>query len=189
MFAFHIVESLARLYPDPSGLLASFARDLFDILEPYFPIHFTHVSLTFHIYFSIEHLPFMHSDCYTSLSQWLYMIHTLTAWFVWMHLPVFHLCGYVIIYWVLMLEDSERWIFSLKVSILTLLFICNLCFFPSKPAGTLMCKEMTCQGLWWYVELLSDFVVLIFIVFFLYSVIDENLELLNHVIQFSSWLS
>ncbi|KAK2425246.1 MMS19 nucleotide excision repair protein [Trifolium repens] len=42
MFAFHIVESLARLYPDPSGLLASFARDLFDILEPYFPIHFTH---------------------------------------------------------------------------------------------------------------------------------------------------
>ncbi|KAK2371353.1 MMS19 nucleotide excision repair protein [Trifolium repens] len=42
MFAFHIVESLARLYPDPSGLLASFARDLYDILEPYFPIHFTH---------------------------------------------------------------------------------------------------------------------------------------------------
>lgn len=42
MLAFHIVESLARLYPDPSGLLASFARDVFDLLEPYFPIHFTH---------------------------------------------------------------------------------------------------------------------------------------------------
>ncbi|XP_061359137.1 MMS19 nucleotide excision repair protein homolog isoform X2 [Gastrolobium bilobum] len=42
MLAFHIVEFLARLYPNPSGLLASFASDLFDILEPYFPIHFTH---------------------------------------------------------------------------------------------------------------------------------------------------
>ncbi|XP_012571694.1 MMS19 nucleotide excision repair protein homolog isoform X2 [Cicer arietinum] len=44
MLAFHIVESLARLYPDPSGLLASFASDVFDILAPYFPIHFTHPS-------------------------------------------------------------------------------------------------------------------------------------------------
>lgn len=69
MLAFHIVESLARLYPDPSGLLASFASDVFDILAPYFPIHFTHVSLTFHIYLSIEHLPFMHTVCYTSLGQ------------------------------------------------------------------------------------------------------------------------
>ncbi|XP_058759195.1 MMS19 nucleotide excision repair protein homolog isoform X1 [Vicia villosa] len=42
MLAFHIVESLAHIYPDPSGLLASFAKDIFDILEPYFPIHFTH---------------------------------------------------------------------------------------------------------------------------------------------------
>ncbi|XP_027341803.1 MMS19 nucleotide excision repair protein homolog [Abrus precatorius] len=42
ILAFHIVESLAQLYPDPSGLLASFAKDIFDILEPYFPIHFTH---------------------------------------------------------------------------------------------------------------------------------------------------
>nr|KYP54266.1 MMS19 nucleotide excision repair protein isogeny [Cajanus cajan] len=44
MLAFHIVESLAQLYPDSSGLLASFAKDVFDILEPYFPIHFTHPS-------------------------------------------------------------------------------------------------------------------------------------------------
>ncbi|RDX83993.1 MMS19 nucleotide excision repair protein-like protein [Mucuna pruriens] len=44
MLAFHIVESLALLYPDSSGLLASFAKDVFDILEPYFPIHFTHPS-------------------------------------------------------------------------------------------------------------------------------------------------
>ncbi|XP_027929094.1 MMS19 nucleotide excision repair protein homolog isoform X2 [Vigna unguiculata] len=42
MLAFHIVQSLAQLYPDSSGLLASFAKDIFDILEPYFPIHFTH---------------------------------------------------------------------------------------------------------------------------------------------------
>ncbi|KAL2590882.1 hypothetical protein AAZV13_13G312600 [Glycine max] len=42
--AFHIVESLAQLNPDSSGLLASFAKDVFDILEPYFPIHFTRPS-------------------------------------------------------------------------------------------------------------------------------------------------
>lgn len=68
MLAFHIVESLARLYPDPAGLLANFAKDVFDILESYFPIHFTHVSLLFRIYYSIEHLTFMH-DCYTSLNH------------------------------------------------------------------------------------------------------------------------
>ena len=45
MLTFHIVEILARLFPDPSGPLASFAGDLFDILGCYFPIHFTHVSL------------------------------------------------------------------------------------------------------------------------------------------------
>jgi len=48
MLGFHIVESLARVYRDPSGLLA---------------------SSTLHIYFFIEHLPFIHSDSYTSLSQ------------------------------------------------------------------------------------------------------------------------
>ncbi|KAK7261769.1 hypothetical protein RIF29_28088 [Crotalaria pallida] len=42
MLAFHIVESLGQFNPDPSGLLASFAKDLFDLLEAYFPIHFTH---------------------------------------------------------------------------------------------------------------------------------------------------
>ncbi|XP_059595466.1 MMS19 nucleotide excision repair protein homolog isoform X3 [Vitis vinifera] len=42
MLTFHIVEILARLFPDPSGPLASFAGDLFDILGCYFPIHFTH---------------------------------------------------------------------------------------------------------------------------------------------------
>lgn len=45
MLTFHIVEILARLFPDPSGPLASFAGDLFDILGCYFPIHFTHVSV------------------------------------------------------------------------------------------------------------------------------------------------
>lgn len=42
MLAFHGVETLARLYPNPSGVLANFARDIFEILESYFPIHFTH---------------------------------------------------------------------------------------------------------------------------------------------------
>jgi len=63
MLAFHIVQSLAQLYPDSSGLLASFAKDIFDILEPYFPIHFTHVSLIFHVYLSVGHLLFAHTDC------------------------------------------------------------------------------------------------------------------------------
>ncbi|CAL5439668.1 unnamed protein product [Camellia sinensis] len=42
MITFHIVEVLARLFPDPLGPLASFAADLFEILGCYFPIHFTH---------------------------------------------------------------------------------------------------------------------------------------------------
>ncbi|XP_028778927.1 MMS19 nucleotide excision repair protein homolog isoform X2 [Neltuma alba] len=42
MLAFHCVESLTRLYPDPSGVLSNYAKDIFDILESYFPIHFTH---------------------------------------------------------------------------------------------------------------------------------------------------
>ncbi|KAL6559928.1 hypothetical protein OROGR_005045 [Orobanche gracilis] len=40
--AFCIVESLARLYPGPSGPLANFAEELFVLLGSYFPIHFTH---------------------------------------------------------------------------------------------------------------------------------------------------
>lgn len=69
MLAFHIVESLGQLNPDPSGLLGSFARDLFDILEVYFPIHFTHVSLICCVYFSIEPLLFMRIDHYTSFKH------------------------------------------------------------------------------------------------------------------------
>ncbi|XP_059456370.1 MMS19 nucleotide excision repair protein homolog isoform X1 [Corylus avellana] len=42
MLTFHIVELLVRLFPDPSGPLASFVGDLFEILGCYFPIHFTH---------------------------------------------------------------------------------------------------------------------------------------------------
>ncbi|XP_057978065.1 MMS19 nucleotide excision repair protein homolog [Malania oleifera] len=42
LLTFHIVELLARLFPDPAGPLASFSGDLFDILGCYFPIHFTH---------------------------------------------------------------------------------------------------------------------------------------------------
>ncbi|XP_058180836.1 MMS19 nucleotide excision repair protein homolog [Rhododendron vialii] len=42
MITFRIVELLARIFPDPSGPLASFAEELFEILGSYFPIHFTH---------------------------------------------------------------------------------------------------------------------------------------------------
>lgn len=43
LLVFHIVESLTRLYPGPSGPLANYAEDMFEILGSYFPIHFTHV--------------------------------------------------------------------------------------------------------------------------------------------------
>ncbi|XP_042052468.1 MMS19 nucleotide excision repair protein homolog [Salvia splendens] len=39
---FHIVECLGQIYPDPSGPLANYAEDMFEILGSYFPIHFTH---------------------------------------------------------------------------------------------------------------------------------------------------
>ncbi|XP_057773140.1 MMS19 nucleotide excision repair protein homolog [Salvia miltiorrhiza] len=42
LLVFHIVECLARLYPDGSGPLANYAEDMFEILGSYFPIHFTH---------------------------------------------------------------------------------------------------------------------------------------------------
>ncbi|KAH6782324.1 hypothetical protein C2S51_007617 [Perilla frutescens var. frutescens] len=42
LHVFHIVECLAQLYPDPSGPLATYAEDMFEILGSYFPIHFTH---------------------------------------------------------------------------------------------------------------------------------------------------
>ncbi|MQL75800.1 hypothetical protein Taro_008185, partial [Colocasia esculenta] len=44
MHTFQLVETLARLFPDPSGPLASYARELFEVLGCYFPIYFTHVS-------------------------------------------------------------------------------------------------------------------------------------------------
>ncbi|OVA08536.1 RNAPII transcription regulator C-terminal [Macleaya cordata] len=42
MVMFHLVEVLAQLFPDPSGPLAGFAEEVFDVLGRYFPIHFTH---------------------------------------------------------------------------------------------------------------------------------------------------
>ncbi|KAI3844165.1 hypothetical protein MKW92_049124 [Papaver armeniacum] len=42
MITFHLVEVLAQLFPDPSGPLAGYAEELFEILGRYFPIHFTH---------------------------------------------------------------------------------------------------------------------------------------------------
>ncbi|KAF3450688.1 hypothetical protein FNV43_RR06777 [Rhamnella rubrinervis] len=42
MQAFHIIEVLVRLFPDPSGPLASYCADLSEFLGRYFPIHFTH---------------------------------------------------------------------------------------------------------------------------------------------------
>ncbi|KAK6912000.1 MMS19, N-terminal [Dillenia turbinata] len=44
ILTFHIIEILAKLFPDPSGPVANFAGDLFDILGCYFPIHFTHTK-------------------------------------------------------------------------------------------------------------------------------------------------
>lgn len=44
MLTFHIVELVAKLFPDPTGTLASSSSDLFEFLGCYFPIHFTHVS-------------------------------------------------------------------------------------------------------------------------------------------------
>lgn len=44
MQAFHIIEVLVQLFPDPSGPLASYCADISEFLGRYFPIHFTHVS-------------------------------------------------------------------------------------------------------------------------------------------------
>lgn len=40
--SFHIVEVIMKLFPDPSGLAAQFASDVFEILSKYFPVYFTH---------------------------------------------------------------------------------------------------------------------------------------------------
>ncbi|XP_042517335.1 MMS19 nucleotide excision repair protein homolog [Macadamia integrifolia] len=42
MLTFHLVEILAQVFPDPSGPLATYAEEIFEILSSYFPIHFTH---------------------------------------------------------------------------------------------------------------------------------------------------
>ncbi|KAL0562327.1 hypothetical protein IC582_002781 [Cucumis melo] len=42
LLTFRIVELVAKLFPDPSGTLASSSSDLFEFLGCYFPIHFTH---------------------------------------------------------------------------------------------------------------------------------------------------
>ncbi|WOL14626.1 MMS19 nucleotide excision repair protein [Canna indica] len=42
MLTFYLIETLGRLFPDPSGPMASFCEDIFDILSRYFPIYFTH---------------------------------------------------------------------------------------------------------------------------------------------------
>lgn len=40
--SFHLVEVVMKLFPDPSGLAAQFASDVFEILSKYFPVYFTH---------------------------------------------------------------------------------------------------------------------------------------------------
>ncbi|WVZ62100.1 hypothetical protein U9M48_011885 [Paspalum notatum var. saurae] len=40
--SFHVVEVVMKLFPDPSGLAAQFASDVFEILSKYFPVYFTH---------------------------------------------------------------------------------------------------------------------------------------------------
>ncbi|CAD6220938.1 unnamed protein product [Miscanthus lutarioriparius] len=42
MLSFHVVEVVMKLFPDPSGLAAQFAGDVFEILSKYFPVYFTH---------------------------------------------------------------------------------------------------------------------------------------------------
>lgn len=44
LLTFRIVELVAKLFPDPTGALASSSSDLFEFLGCYFPIHFTHVG-------------------------------------------------------------------------------------------------------------------------------------------------
>lgn len=46
MHAFHIVEHAAQVFSGPSSPVANYAEELFDVLGSYFPIHFTHVSLS-----------------------------------------------------------------------------------------------------------------------------------------------
>jgi hypothetical protein len=45
LLSFRIIQLLARLYPDPSGPVASCAEELFDVVSRYFPISFNPVSI------------------------------------------------------------------------------------------------------------------------------------------------
>ncbi|KAF0909378.1 hypothetical protein E2562_035819 [Oryza meyeriana var. granulata] len=40
--SFHLVEAVMKLFPDPSGLAAQFASEVFEILSKYYPVYFTH---------------------------------------------------------------------------------------------------------------------------------------------------
>ncbi|TVU41724.1 hypothetical protein EJB05_15269 [Eragrostis curvula] len=40
--SFHVVDVVMKLFPDPSGLAAKSASDVFEILSKYFPVYFTH---------------------------------------------------------------------------------------------------------------------------------------------------
>ncbi|KAM6585194.1 hypothetical protein CsatB_012196 [Cannabis sativa] len=42
LLAFHIICAVIQLFPDPNGPLANFSGELFETLNSYFPIHFTH---------------------------------------------------------------------------------------------------------------------------------------------------
>jgi DNA repair/transcription protein MET18/MMS19 len=41
--SFNLVEAVMKLFPDPSGLAAQYASEVFEILSKYYPIYFTHV--------------------------------------------------------------------------------------------------------------------------------------------------
>jgi DNA repair/transcription protein MET18/MMS19 len=40
--SFNLVEAVMKLFPDPSGLAAQYASEVFEILSKYYPIYFTH---------------------------------------------------------------------------------------------------------------------------------------------------
>lgn len=77
--------------------------------------------------------------------------HSLRIWLVWMYVDLF--CSYVALSCYNDAGRLTRW--TLYFYSHFVLFVCNLCFcfFTSRWVGILMYKEMTCQGLWWYVEL------------------------------------
>lgn len=69
MVAFHVVELLARLFPSPSGPVASEASDLFEFISCYFPLHYTHVSLKSLTFFMMR---FNDGFILLSLTSWCF---------------------------------------------------------------------------------------------------------------------